>query len=137
MQSKPRPKQSRKEQPYYFFSIQRNEPARQEITVLYDDGEYFLQLLRLVYNAQHHLVNQEIVAAYGADGGQVTESVGLFVNSTRFHLTTTDEMMMGEDSISTESDVDSTVTTYAVEDDKFRKLTQQSYKWHKVRPLGR
>ncbi|GAA3999710.1 hypothetical protein GCM10022408_08370 [Hymenobacter fastidiosus] len=126
----------RLEEACYFYSLQQNTPQRQEITVLHDDGEYMLQLLRVVYDARHKLVSREMVAAYAADGGAQTEAYGRFESPAQFRLTTVQEATTGEDSLSATSNIDSTVTVYAVAHDKFRQLRQKRYQRQKVVPVG-
>jgi hypothetical protein len=116
-----------KEKPFYFYSLQQNTPERQEITVISDDGEYLLNLLRLVYDARHQLVSHETVASFGADGGQMLEAYGRFESPTQFRLTTVQTEVSGEDSVATTEEIDSTVTILAVRNDKFQQLRQQHF----------
>ncbi|RSK35518.1 hypothetical protein [Hymenobacter metallilatus] len=121
--------------PSYFYSLQENTPNRQEITVLTYDGEYMSTLWRLVYDARHRLISRQRVAGYGADGEQQTSITGLFETPARFRQTVLDKWST-EDSTLTRYEVDSTVTHYAVAQEKFRQLRQRTYKRQYTRPLN-
>lgn len=126
-----RPRRAAEQQaPYYFYSLQENTPARQEITVLHDDGEYLFQLLRLVYDTNHRLISQQEVAHLAADGGELLESFGLFETPARFRLTAVRAAAGAEDSLAVTTEIDSTVTHYSVTNDKFRQTSQRKY--HRV-----
>ncbi|UOQ52872.1 hypothetical protein [Hymenobacter cellulosivorans] len=136
LQGKTRPRAQREIAPYYFYSLQQNTPQRQEITILHDDGEFLFELLRLVYDARHQLISRETVAHFGADGGELTRAYGVFETPTQFRLTALHEGVTGEDSVATQSEIDSVVTLYAVEADKFRQVGRSRYQRHKTKPLG-
>jgi hypothetical protein len=72
--------------PYHFYSLQENTAARKEITVLFDDGEYKLDLLRLVYNKQNKLVSKQVVAFAASDGDVSDDAYGWFETPALFHL---------------------------------------------------
>lgn len=135
LQLKPRRRAERQIAPYYFYSLQQNTPVRQEITVLHDDGEYFCELLRLVYDARHHLISKQAVAGFGADGGQLLESYGRFETPAQFRLVTV-QKSGSADSVSDILDIDSTVALYGVTQAKFRKLEEKKYTASKRTPLA-
>jgi hypothetical protein len=120
--------------PSYFYSLQQNTPARQEITVLTYDGEYMSNLWRLVYDARHKLISRQQVAGSGMDGGQQTTITGLFETPGRFRLTYRDELST-DDTLATQYEVDSTVTYFAVAREEFRQRRKSTYRRHYARPL--
>lgn len=136
LQGQVRPRAQREIAPYYFYSLRQNTPQRQEITILRNDGEYLFELLRLVYDARHRLISRQTVAHFGADGGELTQAYGVFETPTRFRLTALHEAVTGEDSVATQSDIDSVVTLYSVEADTFRQQRQQRYQRSKTTPIG-
>ena len=101
--------------------------------VLTYDGEYMSNLWRLVYDARHRLISRQKVAGYGADGEQQTSITGLFETPALFRLTSRDKWS-ADDSTFIRYNVDSTVTYYAVEQEKFRQLRQRTYKRQYTRP---
>ena len=120
--------------PGYFYSLQQNTSARQEITVLIYDGEYMSDLWRLVYDARHQLVSRQKVAAWGADGMQRTTQIGWFETPERFRSILRNELGT-EDTTFVQYDVDSTVIKYAVELEQFRQVSKQKYQRHYRRPV--
>lgn len=135
LQLRPRPATEQLQAPYYFYSLQENTPARQEITVLHDDGEYLFQLLRLVYNANHQLVGQQVVAHFAADGGGISEAYGQFATPALFQITTLQAAVAAEDSVSVTTEIDSTVTFFTVAHEKFRQASQRTYQRTKTELL--
>ncbi|MCR5888916.1 hypothetical protein LRS06_14300 [Hymenobacter sp. J193] len=135
LQIRPRRPAERQQAPYYFYSLQENTPARQEITVLHDDGEYLFQLLRLVYDARHQLIGQQEVAHFAADGSEMSEAYGRFETPARFRITAVQTSVGAEDSLSVTANIDSTVTLYTVAHDKFQPASQRKYQRTKIEPL--
>ncbi len=121
--------------PGYFYSLQQNTPTRQEMTVLIYDGEYMLNLWRLVYDARHQLISRQKVAAWGADGMQRTTQISWFETPERFRSILRDELGT-EDTTFIGYDVDSTAINYAVEQEQFRQVGKQKYQRHYRRPVG-
>ena len=120
--------------PSYFYSLQQNTPARQEITVLTYDGEYMSDLWRLVYDARHRLISRQKVAGSGVDGEQGTTVTGWFATPERFRSVFRDEWS-SEDTTFVRHDIDSIVTDYAVAKEQFRQLRKHRYQRHYRRPL--
>ncbi|RFP65298.1 hypothetical protein D0N36_09560 [Hymenobacter lapidiphilus] len=119
-------KPHREDTPAYFYSLQQNTPNRQEITVLMYDGEYMSNLWRLVYDARHQLISRQKVAAFGADGMQVSTEISWFETPNRLRKVFRDEQGTDIGAL-THYKVDSVVTDYALKKEQFQELRKQAY----------
>ncbi|MCC2546986.1 hypothetical protein LJY25_11060 [Hymenobacter sp. BT175] len=119
-------------QPYYFYTIHENAPSRQVITVLRDDGEYKLDLLRLVYDAEHKLISNQVVAYYAGDGGVGEDAYGRFETPTTFRFTEVMRENTRDDQDTMEYEIDSVVTRYSVRNERFRVSKKQKFHRHAI-----
>lgn len=97
------------------------------------DGEYLSNLWRLVYDAQHQLVSRQKVAAFGADGMQVSTEISWFETPTRLRKVFREEEGTDIGAL-THYKVDSVVTDYALEKEQFQELRKQAYERRYRRP---
>jgi hypothetical protein len=111
-----------------YFSVQKISKTESIITILKHDESCCAELHYLIYDENHNLISDNVVAGTGGDGGWAYDAYGKFVNDSTYVLTrvdSEDDDLLDEKSLMY---IDSVITKYRFHKyESFEKLSEQKF----------